>query len=688
MKKIFFKSMFLLCALIVGSNAVWAQSDYSATFTSNVTLSTSGGTSASTAKVKVTGEEATGYDALKAGTGSVAGVIKITVPEGAKYLHLHVAAWNGETVTLTMKQGNTNVTTISLTADSGIKNSSPFTLGNASKATTNYYKTITFASPLAANTEYSFAATTGKRFVIWGVNSEEICATPTFAPNTEEVEKDAEITISCATDGASIYYTTDGSIPTTSSTLYNSSSKPIIDNDKTIKAIAAKAGMANSIVASAEYTVVKADNAITFTGDITSKDIALTGGSAVSSFDIGAITSATYGTPSYAIKSTENLTEGTEFSLNTSTGVISFSQTYKGIIVVTASVAATETYKAASADLTINCSGDLRTPFYLFDDIEELSKGSTITIANGDNIETDGVITLSTTKASVASVDNDAKTITAVAAGSCSITISTAVGDYYSASSKTFTLNVIDYVKLPFVWEGGVKADLLAIAGVSSFGLGSGYGDSHGGYRVQFDNTGDYIQVKTNEQIGYCTVGVKKIGGDGVSSIAAKGSSDGSTWRQSGLAQPINGNQNAIVSLSFNGGFYEDEFYVRFEFTKSSNVGVGPIYIAAIHTRDVSTADKKWGTICLPYKVENAHRSGATFYTIAGKRVDGSGNPTSIVLIEVGTADLVAGKPYIFHAGASDEELIAQSSGAAVANVVTTENNEFSKRFLGFLSES
>ena len=169
-KSLLMKTLLLLCALVVGSGA-WAQSDYSALYTSNVTLSTDGGTSASTAKVKVTGD--TEYDALKAGTGKIAGAVTITAPSGTKYLHLHVAAWNNESVTLSVTQGSTDVASISLTADAGVANNSPFTLSSPAKATTDYYKVITFATALAEDIKYTFSATTGRRFVVWGVNSEE-----------------------------------------------------------------------------------------------------------------------------------------------------------------------------------------------------------------------------------------------------------------------------------------------------------------------------------------------------------------------------------------------------------------------------------------------------------------------------------------------------------------------------------
>lgn len=80
----------------------------------------------------------------------------------------------------------------------------------------------------------------------------EQVAIPTFSPAAGEVTSGTEVTISSATDGATIYYTTDGSTPTTSSTQGTSVT---ITAATTIKAIAVKDGMANSEVATAEYTV-------------------------------------------------------------------------------------------------------------------------------------------------------------------------------------------------------------------------------------------------------------------------------------------------------------------------------------------------------------------------------------------------------------------------------------------------
>lgn len=77
--------------------------------------------------------------------------------------------------------------------------------------------------------------------------------TPKITPAGGEVESGTTVTITCATEGAVIHYTTDGTDPTASSPTY--SSAITINRTTTVKAIAIKEGLDNSKIATANYHV-------------------------------------------------------------------------------------------------------------------------------------------------------------------------------------------------------------------------------------------------------------------------------------------------------------------------------------------------------------------------------------------------------------------------------------------------
>jgi hypothetical protein len=78
-------------------------------------------------------------------------------------------------------------------------------------------------------------------------------ATPGLSPAAGSYETSVEITLSCATGGAAIYYTVDGSAPDAGDTLY---SAPFTrTSTTTVKAIGILAEYTDSAVASATYTI-------------------------------------------------------------------------------------------------------------------------------------------------------------------------------------------------------------------------------------------------------------------------------------------------------------------------------------------------------------------------------------------------------------------------------------------------
>ena len=81
----------------------------------------------------------------------------------------------------------------------------------------------------------------------------EVVAKPTFTPASGTYLEAQSVTIGCMTNGATIYYTLDGSDPTTSSNVYSNAIP--VSKTTIVKAIAVKSGMDNSSVASGEYII-------------------------------------------------------------------------------------------------------------------------------------------------------------------------------------------------------------------------------------------------------------------------------------------------------------------------------------------------------------------------------------------------------------------------------------------------
>jgi RHS repeat-associated protein len=78
-------------------------------------------------------------------------------------------------------------------------------------------------------------------------------AAPTFSPTTGTYSSAQSVGISDSTTGATIYYTTDGSTPTASSTQYTAAIT--VSSTETIKAIATASGYTTSAVSTATYTI-------------------------------------------------------------------------------------------------------------------------------------------------------------------------------------------------------------------------------------------------------------------------------------------------------------------------------------------------------------------------------------------------------------------------------------------------
>jgi len=104
---------------------------------------------------------------------------------------------------------------------------------------------ITFTASTAQVRITSFTVTLGE-------SGEVVVSAPTFSPAAGTYYSAFDVAITSSTSGASIYYTSDGTDPTTSSTLYEDVIN--ISKNTTLKAIAVKDGVSSNI-STAEYVM-------------------------------------------------------------------------------------------------------------------------------------------------------------------------------------------------------------------------------------------------------------------------------------------------------------------------------------------------------------------------------------------------------------------------------------------------
>jgi hypothetical protein len=100
----------------------------------------------------------------------------------------------------------------------------------------------------------------------WALPILQMAATPTFSIAGGTYSSAQFVTLSDTTTGAVIYYTTDGSIPTSSSPIY--SGTITVSSSEAINAIAQASGFATSAVASAAYTITGSTSTFNVSGQV------------------------------------------------------------------------------------------------------------------------------------------------------------------------------------------------------------------------------------------------------------------------------------------------------------------------------------------------------------------------------------------------------------------------------------
>lgn len=127
----------------------------------------------------------------------------------------------------------------------------PCTLGSASRIKYNAPIEINGYTFIIAYAVKDGMEDSNTRGFIYNVS--EKVKTPAASPKGGSVSNGTKVSLSCDTENAVIYYTTDGKIPSAASVKYTA---PInVNKAMTIKAVAVKDGMTNSDIMSESYTI-------------------------------------------------------------------------------------------------------------------------------------------------------------------------------------------------------------------------------------------------------------------------------------------------------------------------------------------------------------------------------------------------------------------------------------------------
>ena len=260
-KQFLLKTMFLLCALVVGSSMSWAE-DKTVTYeiSSHSTLTIKGtAPTGSSATIKETYGTSLQMTSGNSQTLTLSGFNGCTIKKLELSMRSNSSGGAGKLSYST--DAGTNYSYIVGTSTSGVAFNKADWYGAWSTSYVSITKDNLNITCGTSNVIFKIEATANSLYCKeYSITYEEsapatICDTPTFTPASgSAVTYGSEITIT-STDGATIYYTTDGSNPTTGSSVYDPDNKPTITAATTIKAIAVKDGLDDSEVGSASYTI-------------------------------------------------------------------------------------------------------------------------------------------------------------------------------------------------------------------------------------------------------------------------------------------------------------------------------------------------------------------------------------------------------------------------------------------------
>ncbi len=199
-----------------------------------------------------------------------------------------------------------------------------YTLDGSQPGTSAGGSTLQYGAPLTVTSSKTInALATASRQTTSGTASatytiESQVAAPSFSPPAGSYSAAQSVTVSSTTGGATIYYTTDGSTPSTSSAVY---SAPVnVSSSETLKAFAVKSGFFNSTVGSATYTI-STGGGISFGSGFTAGSMVLNGSAAITGGSLTVTPNTTFVAGSAWYPTAVNIQNfTTDFTLQNSSG--------------------------------------------------------------------------------------------------------------------------------------------------------------------------------------------------------------------------------------------------------------------------------------------------------------------------------------------------------------------------------
>lgn len=407
----------------------------------------------------------------------------------------------------------------------------------------------------------------------------EVVAAPVFNPAGGVYTSAQSVAITTATDGATIYYTLDGSVPTEESTVY---AAPIsVDGAMTIKAVAMKEGMNNSSVETAEYLLL--DHAGTEADPYTVADArkAIEAGKGMTDvYAMGVVSeivtaySTEFGNITFNFVDENGAAEYLEAyrckgeeAANVQVGdkvvvrgtLTKYGEIYEfgaGCELVSLTHAA---YPIIVADdLTLEYNATLDTLHYSVSNPVEGVKLKAATSADwiSDIVVEEGLVIFKTT-VNEGTADRTA-TMTLAYEGAEEVEVTITQGHF-----------VADYATLPFEFDGGVGA-IATTSGLTQTGLGTDYPSSP---KLKFDGTGDELVLHFDGVPGTLTFDIKGNGFSG-GTFTVQTSKDGESYTDMESYSELGATQSEEFT-----NLASDIRYIKWVYTEkvSGNVALGNI---------------------------------------------------------------------------------------------------------------